>query len=587
MLVYGDTARTDDPRVWLARIADLCAEAAAGPPGLARHSRLVAALIAAGELGQGLADAAFAEQDADDLPTAGAQAVTELLLALARAVTESWDHGLRGDAPSPSALLAAVERAPLPGRITGKRAEGFAFYALYPEAYAAAARASGLGPGTRVVGIRSIGLPLAAMSAASLGAPPPVTVRPVGHPFDRRLRVTPALDDGLCGGIAGDVAIVDEGPGLSGSSFGAVADHLEARGVPPDRLVFFPGHGGEPGPRAQPRHRARWAATRRVVTGFDDLILHAREPARRLETWVAGLVGPLDGPLEDVSGGAWRAHLAGPPAAWPPVHAQQERRKFLARARGETWLVKFAGLGAAGDDALALAERLHAAGFTPPVAGLAHGFVVERWLGEARPLSSGAHDPLRLAEVVGRYLAFRATAFPVEPGRGATLADLVAMARHNGATALGAEAAGRFDAWDEARLARLAALVRPVRIDGRLQPWEWLLLPDGSLRKADALDHHAGHDLVGCQDVAWDVAGALVELDLPPAAGARLVRVMEREGVTPDPDLLGLLIPCYLAFRLGACTLAAQSGTPDDAAWQRGAASSYAARLDRLLRDLR
>jgi hypothetical protein len=29
------------------------------------------------------------------------------------------------------------------------------------------------------------------------------------------------------------------------------------------------------------------------------------------------------------------------------------------------------------------------------------------------------------------------------------------------------------------------------------------------LLKTDALDYHAGHDPIGCQDIAWDIAGAI------------------------------------------------------------------------------
>jgi hypothetical protein len=36
----------------------------------------------------------------------------------------------------------------------------------------------------------------------------------------------------------------------------------------------------------------------------------------------------------------------------------------------------------------------------------------------------------------------------------------------------------------------------------------------GRQLKTDALHHHAGHDLVGCQDVAWDIVGVTVELGL-------------------------------------------------------------------------
>ncbi|WP_407519158.1 hypothetical protein [Methylobacterium oryzisoli] len=586
MIVYGDVRRRVETAETIDRMVLACAQAAGLPPGIGRHGALAAAFITAGELAQGLGDAAFAVREAD-APSPAEDAALALLMTLGRALRHSWDTGFSetslhtSDVPGRAASLAALA---LPRDLVLNRAEGFAFYAHYPESVAAAARASGLGAGTRVIGIRSIGAPLGAMAAAALGAAPPVTVRPVGHPFRRQLSLSPARAAALDAPPGTAFAVVDEGPGLSGSSFGAVADHLEARGVAPERITFFPSHPGAPGPQASAAHRARWAAARRCVVTFDDLVLRAPRPEHRLETWLADLLGPLDGPPEDVSGGAWRARHWPSATAWPPVDAQQERRKFVVRAGGRPWLAKFVGLGAEGEAKLVRAQRLAAAGLTPPVAGFRHGFLVERWMEEARPLAPGDLDPLHLAEQVGRYLALRAEAFPTGPDRGASLPDLVGMARHNAWTALGTEAAGWFDRWRPNTLVRLAARLRPVETDNRLQPWEWLLLPDGALLKADALDHHAAHDLVGCQDVAWDVVGAGIELVLPSAARDRLAAIVARgTGRAIDPDLLALLAPCYLAFRIGACTMAAAAASPEEAGRLARAADAYAERLRAVL----
>jgi len=51
-----------------------------------------------------------------------------------------------------------------------------------------------------------------------------------------------------------------------------------------------------------------------------------------------------------------------------------------------------------------------------------------------------------------------------------------------------------------------------------------LLLPSGRLIKADAVDHCRGHDLVGCQDPGWDLAGAAVELSLDAGERRELLR---------------------------------------------------------------
>ena len=64
------------------------------------------------------------------------------------------------------------------------------------------------------------------------------------------------------------------------------------------------------------------------------------------------------------------------------------------------------------------------------------------------------------------------------------------------------------------------------------------MTPDGRLLKTDALDHHAGHDLIGCQDITWDIAGATVELDLSDSERNRLCRIVaEQSGHPVNRDL--------------------------------------------------
>ena len=100
--------------------------------------------------------------------------------------------------------------------------------------------------------------------------------------------------------------------------------------------------------------------------------------------------------------------------------------------------------------------------------------------------------------------------------------------------------------------------MRRVVTDNRLHRWEWLRLPDGRLMKSDALDHATAHDLIGCQDIAWDVAGGIVEFDLSDAQAEALCRMVE--GAVPlDRRLLAFCIPCYIAFQIGYWTFAAGS----------------------------
>ncbi len=567
MLVFGDQVRALDPRAALGELATWLRVIDGMAPGLARHAALVGAFVEAGEIVQGLTDAVCATRDAR---TPVGDAGMRLLVAIAGAVDASWSSGgsYAGEhAPAARASLAALR---LPDTIEARRAEGYAFYALYPEAYLAAARAAAPGP-RRVIGIRSIGAGLAAVVATATGAPLPTTVRPRGDPLCRRLEVAPALvADWVAGGTA-RVAIVDEGPGMSGSSFGAVADRLEDAGVPAARIECFPSHTGELGPAASARHRERWRRLTRHVVDVDALLLRDGTLAR----WIANLVGPLVQPLEDVSAGAWRAKHFRCEAEWPPCVVSQERRKLLAHARSGTWLARFVGLGRDGERALARARVLHHAGFTPEVAGLCHGFLVERWIA-GTPLALDRLDRggrRRMIERVGCYLGFRARALCASPERGASLDRLAEMVQRNATLALGVAPRVRGSP------ATLAPRVHRIEIDGRLHAWEWLMCPGGALIKADALDHHAAHDLIGCQDITWDLAGAAVELELSVTEQQRLTAIAgEAAGRTVDPELLAFARPCYLAFQLGRHALAATAGG-DEAARLEAAAARYARHL--------
>jgi hypothetical protein len=529
MLVYGDARRWIDPRVAMRELDDRVRTLAGRSPSLARHTAMVGALIEAGAIAQGVADAETG--DGPDARRPISDAALGYAYALAANVVASWRHGWQ----APLRLLAPnTER--WPEAVELRRPEGFAYYAVYPEAYAEAAlQADDALPGARtVVGIRSIGTTLAASVAAATGASLPVTVRPRGHPFRRTLHVAPELRASWK--RARRIAIVDEGPGLSGSSFGAVLD------VAGKRVECYPSHAGELGPQASPAHRLRWRRATRHHVDADQLLL----ASGRLAGWLTDLVGPLTAPLEDLSAGRWRTYRReGDP---PPVIAQQERRKLLVRAERGTFLARFVGLGQHGDDALALARRLSP--FVPEVIGSCHGFLVERWV-DGVPLNLARCGRPQLVATLGAYLARRAREVG---GVGATLAELVEMARHN------AEQAG------VALELRAPSLeIRRVRIDGKLHACEWLVAR-GALIKTDAIDHHAAHDLVGCQDIAWDLAGAECELGLAPdETGEVARRIAGTSGQLVDPELVRVLRPCYLAFQLGRHAMALASATPEDA----------------------
>ncbi len=143
--------------------------------------------------------------------------------------------------------------------------EGYAWYALTPDSYIAPVRRFHAERQPREVvciGIRSIGTSLSAVVAATLEqcgcAVRSYTVRPRGHPFDRQLTLAPELArEWRC--ASAHFAIVDEGPGLSGSSFASVARALASLGVPESHIVFFPGHDADPARFVSESARREWA----------------------------------------------------------------------------------------------------------------------------------------------------------------------------------------------------------------------------------------------------------------------------------------------------------------------------------------
>src|SRR5262249_25759583 len=149
------------------------------------------------------------------------------------------------------------------------------------------------------IGLRSIGSILAHVVAASLrrcGVPASVrSLRPRGHPFDRRVEVGAALRATLATCGAATFAIVDEGPGLSGSSFAWAADMLATLGIDASRIVLFPSRETPGSVLQSARGRAVWNRHSKTMATFDDL-------------WVSSgrLFGAGAGVIEDLSAGAWR-----------------------------------------------------------------------------------------------------------------------------------------------------------------------------------------------------------------------------------------------------------------------------------------
>ena len=505
--------------------------------------------MAVAGLGQGVLDSAFAREGHDRLD-ATAAALDAVLRRLAAAVIDSWSSGAM---PAPTAIarsIAELAALPLPEQVEVKDAEGYAYYALYPESYAMAARELGSVSPT-VIGLRSIGLGLGAIVAASTRASLSLSLRPIGHPFARQLALADSLRDMLVERRGGLFAVVDEGPGLSGSSFAAVTDMLDRLGVERRRIHFFPSHANPPGGAATQETIARWHMAPKHVTAFEELAIDTPERRHRLASWVEDLTGPGLAPLLDIGAGRWRELSTAVVAR--PASPQRERRKYLLRSENGVFLLRFAGLGSRGRSSLRRARILARSGFTVEPLGLRHGFLVEPWQEDAAAFAPNDR-PGGLVADLADYLAFRAQNLPAPSWSGTTLAQLDDMRRHNIRALLPSRAHA---AWLTA--VPPESLVTRVETDNRMHIWEWLRRPDGRIIKTDAIDHCDAHDLIGCQDIGWDVVGARIEFDLSDDEFGDLCARLRARGCLLAPPLLEFYESCYLAFQAASFSLDAQA----------------------------
>lgn len=589
MIVYGDRERVESASRQLGRIEHRI-EAARSLRAHARAALVAEAGIEAGMLCQALLDREYEASGYDELTP-----LAELCAELSRALGHAFTSGELTVLPARLAALSPhLPEVPLALR----EPEGYAFYALYPEQYVAAARTL---PRTarerRVIGIRSIGCSLAGFVAGALeGAAQVYTVRPSGHPFSRTLQVGPRLERALLRGLPDvEYLIVDEGPGLSGSSFSAVAEWLLARGAEPDHIVLLPSHAGEPGPRASVDVRARYRQLRRVQVPFErvfegDAITRWFSPAA-LDTHTSVSLDHANPskPTRELSAGAWRELFYGAEDPLPPSHRRDERRKYLLPLGDRQGLMKFIGLGESGRRIASRARLLGEHGFTPALEAYHHGFALFHFHGDARPLPLAKYPRESLVAQLSSYLAFLARRFAVsEPGRGARPTDLLRLAKYNVGELLDQRYVVELERYDAA-LSMLESRHQATATDNKLDAYEWLLQPNGTFIKCDAEGHHAAHDCIGCQDPAWDVAGAVVELALDDGELEFVLRALQdRAGKRLDRETLRFYELAYCAFRGGAAhyaELALRGWADDDAQRFAGEQARYREQLAQRLSD--
>jgi hypothetical protein len=511
---------------------------------------LIGALLWAGELECGLADA-------DGEGAHSAELLTDRI-ADALLQGERWGGCTESDFQTSNSLSAnfqnisfqtllnAAQDLPAIEQLSIATPEGFAYYALHPLAYADVLdQVCGPEAPLLVVGIRSIGTTLsAAMAAAARRQGRKIdrlTVRPQGHPYNRSAefsaRQLAAIDQyASCGAT---FAVVDEGPGLSGSSFLAVAEALERAGAPREKIVLVSSHSPNVDALCANDAARRWRRFRCVAVSGE-----VRWPAEEVDF---------------IGGGKWRSRAFASEAEWPAIWTSFERLKYVAsnadKKDDEPRLYKFAGLGHYGDDVYERELKVADAGFGPMPRQESDGFVSYPYV-NGRSLSARDISPDVLARMA-EYCAFRLRTFRVEL---AELNALQQMTEYN-LRELG------LDSTVELRLEH------PVIADGRMQPHEWLMTQEGRLLKTDSGSHGDDHFFPGPTDIAWDLAGAIVEWRMnEQQAREFLDRYRCTSGDEPSARINGF-IRAYAVFRAAYCLMAANAmnGSDEQLRLQRAA----------------
>jgi hypothetical protein len=470
------------------------------------------ALIAAGELECALRDAA----DQDESWRSSAEDSERVTNIVAKVLVGTSDG--MSDVIDEAEHIARTIAAP--EQVTVAVLEGFAFYALHPKKFLDVLRAMRPRGGSAVIGIRSIGAPLSAVVAAAIPNGDRLTVRPTGHPYERSLEITEDFRSFVDRHREDEFMIVDEGPGLSGSSFLAVAEALVQCGVASERITMLGSRVPDVAHLRTPNAKERWSKFRFRATAQEPILPQGAELG--------------------IGGGWWRriflTDFEDQPASW----TQLESSKYLSQDRKVFY--KFEGFGHFGEEIGARARLIQQLGFGPNYLGSEEGFgkyeVVPATLLRARDLSSN------VLKTMARYCAMREREMRAKPREESKLQQMLSW---NWNCEFGEE------------LPRQTLEVeRLVTADARMLPHEWIST-EGRLLKLDGCSHGDDHFFPGPCDIAWDIAGAIVEWEMDRHATNYFVDTYVRESGDRVHGRLKPYLLAYATFRMGWSKMAAHA----------------------------
>lgn len=471
------------------------------------------ALVAVGEL-----ECALVDSGADPALIRRCESITD-------EVAQAFVRGAR--VPPELALTVLGLRVPM--RLQTSYAQPFGCHGAHPRDWLDVDLPAG---NWLIVGVRPVGTSLSAILAAAVRARGSHAER-ITVPFDvlsRGPSMAPLLgvheaevvSDALRRGFG--FAVVGYGRGGTGA-LSKVADAISERGVSSRRIMLL--SAGLPEQR--------------------DATIES-DHAGRFRFFQIG-ARPSSPALATLDGGGWRSR-AGVSTTDVAVWPEWERAKLVSEDGSR--LFKFEGIGAAGARAVHRARALAEEGFSPDMHDEGQGFVSYAWI-EGQRLRYGAAGvaPERIAD----YVACRTRLFPAPD------VDIEALSE----MATGGDPSARNPPLE---------VRTPVFADARMMPHEWIVDGRRTLWKVDGTTHGDDPFFPGPVDVAWDVAGAIVELGFDGSARGRFLRRYAFRSGDDVHKRLGPWLRAYARFRQAYCEHAARatSGTPEAQGLARDAA---------------
>ena len=118
-----------------------------------------------------------------------------------------------------------------------------------------------------------------------------------------------------------------------------------------------------------------------------------------------------------------------------------------------------------------------------------------------------------------------------------------------------------------------------------MQPHEWIRSTDGDVIKVDGCTHGDDHFFPGPTDIAWDLAGAIVEWQMNDVETATFLKMYHCASGDDARNRIADFITAYTVFRCAWCMMAANAlqGTEEQARLERAAAGYGAAFTDRVI----